>query len=622
MLALVRDSTPLLGRRAWIAVAMLSAAGLAVLAVLALGTRRSPEGTAWLNADHGVGYVGVRACGECHPAQLATYRETPHSRAYRGVAPDEPAFPGEVVHEASGLAYEMLRVGDELRVRESVTFPGGERLPLLEHPLTHVVGSGHFALTYVAAVDGFLVQSPTTWYAAGNRWGMSPGYDLPRHPGMARPVRDDCLHCHVGRVETLGAGSSRLRVHEEAIGCERCHGPGALHAERHAGGAWPVGAKDRSIVHPLDLTRRQQLDLCAQCHVDHVTVYRPGRGAADWRPSLPLSDVLVTYRRAAASRGMSVVGHMEQMERSRCFEASGTMTCLTCHDPHARPAPEERAAWYRARCLACHSVESCGEEPTHRSAMDGDSCIACHMPRGDTDIPHLAFTNHRIGTHLRAAPRPPPEGDEDMTLVPSSDVSGLSEQEAQRSLGLAYLLLAKRRPDDPDKPALTPGEMRQVRELARALLEEVRAAGSDDPEVLHGLATLERSRGLRMRLAQAVVDAGERASVDARVGALVMLALDHVDSANPASAEPYLRELTLLRRDAIDWSSLGLTAKARGDRDGARDAIGRALAIEPSHPTVQARAAEVHAWLGDAEAAALHRRIAEHLRDRQARPPR
>ena len=45
------------------------------------------------------------------------------------------------------------------------------------------------------------------------------------------------------------------------------------------------------------------------------------------------------------------------MHESRCYRASaGGFGCISCHDPHRRPAPEERAGYYRGRCLECHGA--------------------------------------------------------------------------------------------------------------------------------------------------------------------------------------------------------------------------------------------------------------------------
>jgi predicted CXXCH cytochrome family protein len=93
------------------------------------------------------------------------------------------------------------------------------------------------------------------------------------------------------------------------------------------------------------------------------------------------------------------VGHVEQMESSRCFRASqGRLGCISCHDPHRLPAPSTKTAYYRERCLACHEQRGCVLPAAERRARgQGEDCVACHMPRlAITNIPHTAATNHGI----------------------------------------------------------------------------------------------------------------------------------------------------------------------------------------------------------------------------------
>ena len=48
-----------------------------------------------------------------------------------------------------------------------------------------------------------------------------------------------------------------------------------------------------------------------------------------------------------------------------------------------------------------------GPAPAERESLAND-CVQCHMPHSPTDIPHLAFTHHRIGIYDNppAAPLP------------------------------------------------------------------------------------------------------------------------------------------------------------------------------------------------------------------------
>ena len=126
--------------------------------------------------------------------------------------------------------------------------------------MRYLVGSGHFSRSYIVEVDGFLHESPITWYAGKQKWGMSPGYDGARHAGFDRPIIETCLYCHAGRVEPVDGAAHRLTLHEKAIGCESCHGPGSFHREFHLAKKSLVGDVDLTIVNPRKLSRSLQDD--------------------------------------------------------------------------------------------------------------------------------------------------------------------------------------------------------------------------------------------------------------------------------------------------------------------------------------------------------------------------
>ena len=50
------------------------------------------------------------------------------------------------------------------------------------------IGSGHHSRSYIVEDDGFLVESPVTWYSSIEKWAMSPGYDRRFHMGFERMV--------------------------------------------------------------------------------------------------------------------------------------------------------------------------------------------------------------------------------------------------------------------------------------------------------------------------------------------------------------------------------------------------------------------------------------------------
>jgi tetratricopeptide (TPR) repeat protein len=92
------------------------------------------------------------------------------------------------------------------------------------------------------------------------------------------------------------------------------------------------------------------------------------------------------------------------MSLSRCFLATRNLSaekqlrCISCHDPHVEPTEAEAPAYFKSKCLACHSEASCTAPHVARQATTpSDNCIGCHMPRRSIGvISHSSATNHRI----------------------------------------------------------------------------------------------------------------------------------------------------------------------------------------------------------------------------------
>ena len=81
---------------------------------------------------------------------------------------------------------------------------------------------------------------------------------------------------------------------------------------------------------------------------------------ADFRPGLPLNKHRIDYRLNTGSGEMKVVGHVEQMRLSKCYQQTSTLTCTTCHDPHDPLSADEQVSYYRQKCLTCHMPDACG----------------------------------------------------------------------------------------------------------------------------------------------------------------------------------------------------------------------------------------------------------------------
>ncbi len=351
------------------------------------------------NVSPDVQYAGDAACAECHRDISHTYREHPMGRSVVPIAALAGKQPYDRSHNnfftAFGIRFWVDRQGD--RVYHKQTRQGADGQPIYDfaHEVDHVIGSGVRGHSYLSIRDGFVFQTPISWFSQKQIWDLSPGF--PPWARAGRLVQGACLYCHANRVEPVEGTRNRYRepvFRGHAIGCERCHGPGGRHVR--------TSEKD-DIVNPRRLDPVLREAVCQQCHLQGATrVLRRGRGLDDFRPGMPLEEFWTVYVRGPGQgEEKKAVGHVEQMHQSLCYQRSppeSRLGCTSCHDPHEAVAAGRRVAHYRQRCLRCHDRHGCSvSEAARRRKEPGDSCIACHMPRaGTADIVHTAATDHRI----------------------------------------------------------------------------------------------------------------------------------------------------------------------------------------------------------------------------------
>jgi predicted CXXCH cytochrome family protein len=562
--------------------------------------------TPFLNTGPEAHYVGIDTCKSCHAAEHRTYLLTAHSRALS--IPDLKTEPpdGAFRHQMSGRSYRVYRQDGHLRHEELLPAEEGQQVARIDLPVRFLIGSGNFTRSYLVEVNGFLHESPVTWFTSRQSWDMSPGYDFPRHWSFERPITIGCLSCHAGRVEPRGSEDQRLTIHEQAIGCERCHGPGSLHADRHRG-RHLAEKDDWTIVNPGKLARAALESVCAVCHLNGVaTTYLRGRHVTDYRPGMPLSDYRVDYRFDSGSEQMTVVGHVEQLRRSACYQKSADLTCLTCHDPHGAEKPKDATAFYRQKCLSCHSTEACGLGQAERRKKDAtDNCMACHMPRGATDIPHVAFTHHRIGRHTSPSSTAEARVPE---LVPIEDVAHLSPIDQKRNLGLAYLSVL-------DTRDVSPAQAEVFRARARTLLEAVDGANLRDGATAAALAGIfwhNQNFPAAARYAERALEADDLRP-DTRAEAMLVLANCCVHDRHYKRAIDVLEKLTRMQCYSGDWRLLGMCYLEEDEPQKALSALEQALAIRPWRSDVHLGLAKVYERLGDPQRAREHRDRAQWL---------
>jgi hypothetical protein len=332
----------------------------------------------------------------------------------------------------------------------------------VEYPVAYVIGSGSHASGYLIQVGNHLFQSPICYYTNRHAYDLAPGYENTSEPDFTRPVGEECALCHSGKPQPVPGTANQYKSPaflEEAISCERCHGPVEQHLKRPVPG---------SIVNPAKLEPAARDSVCEQCHLTGTTqrILNPGRDFAEFHPGQRLEEVFTVYTRAG-TRGFKVISHSEQLALSACASNSqGKLWCGTCHDPHAQAATSQT---YNARCQSCHEGQSFHQGMPAESRGAGTNCIGCHMTRRPAqDGGHTVFTDHRITKR--------PEVDEPASA--STELQAWREPEAAlqaRNLALAYL-----------NAGIYGHSAAQV-ERAYGLLMDVERSASGDIDVLRGI---------------------------------------------------------------------------------------------------------------------------------------
>lgn len=561
--------------------------------------------------DPAMAFAGSESCAECHPDQYQDYQQTLHARSFRRVDVALEPPDGKLEHESSGRSYRVYRKGNEFRHREKLRVAGNSEVELADYPVRFVVGSGHHAWTYLVETDGFLVESPVTWYTSQNAWQLSPGFEA-YNTGFARAVRYECLFCHASRVRTIDGNRNRLAIDSMSIDCERCHGAGGKHVAQQRADSNSTAGGDVSIVNPSRLAREQRDDLCAQCHLHSAAQsFVQGRRIEEFQPGLALADFRVDYVLQEGEQHMTVTGHAEQLFSSRCYQRSNSLTCVTCHNPHCGWRAEEKVRVYREKCLACH--EDCRLEYQQRLVKSPqDSCIQCHMPATPTDIPHVAAHQHRIGIHREGST----ENNAGRTpeLIAIRDISRLSALESERCKGLAYLNLSL----ETNEPARS----NEFRQQAQLILDRVVQNGVNDPETLAGLAQthLRRDPKRSIELARQSLAAIPN-STETRIKALFVLTDSLIALGDTGNAIQPLEELVSLRRQASDWYLLSVCRYRAGNIQEALVAAQRAVQIRPDRPMSQALLSELYTHVNRADLAEKHDQLRQLLSPTETSPP-
>lgn len=355
----------------------------------------------------GPAYAGMQTCVHCHAAIGHSYVHAAHALTSR--IADLSTVKGPFAPPGNEFVYGpgrkvVLEKRDSGLFQVAITSHGQEA-----HRFDIAVGSGRKAQTYLYWKGDAVYQLPVSYFLTEHSWANSPHYPADSI-WFGRAVEVNCFECHGSYIRT------KPMIHTDAfhglsqfdraqvvygVDCERCHGPGALHATWQE--AHPDDRQGRYIARFATLTRQQRLDVCAVCHSgDHA---ERQRSMFRFQPGDTLSNFYFAdprYSRTAAQTDV----HGNQygvLVASKCYLQTKTLECGSCHNTHVQE--RDNLMVFARRCMNCHAPAEHGlagaaaEGSTAAGAMAAatrapfcrlaasvdtqfliSNCIDCHMP--------------------------------------------------------------------------------------------------------------------------------------------------------------------------------------------------------------------------------------------------
>jgi predicted CXXCH cytochrome family protein len=336
-------------------------------------------------------YAGSAACRPCHNRQHETWRHTGMSKMLRSYSADHVFADFTAPSPADSVRPTLVKGRHNFEVRTG----RGEWRQL---PVTHIIGSKWQQAFATRTEDGrihvFPIQYSRIEKAWVNYWRqIDPPNSRRADPANFHQLSGDtdylvnCAPCHTSQLKNTADG---LVYREEGVNCEMCHGPSLDHVRDMKAGARRSKLPIDPPVNFRNISSRDYIAICAQCHAQS-RLNEPGasgeinyrESGADFFARYPARPLAEFSRRAFYKDGRlrETTFIVEAVLRSRCYKV-GAMNCGHCHDPHPDDAATNPTGLKFRNdpdrlCTQCHKSHATG----HRATSEGSRCLNCHMPK-------------------------------------------------------------------------------------------------------------------------------------------------------------------------------------------------------------------------------------------------
>ena len=330
----------------------------------------SQEKTQRASAIASAHYVGSQACEKCHADIYARWKKTPMANVVRDPRTHPDAILADFSHAPSFVNFKPSQIA-------------------------FVYGS-IWKQNYFTKVGNEYYPLPAKWDIAHKKWMpylVSEDWWAPHYPphNMNRPTGPTCNGCHA-----VNYNIETHTVTEWNVGCERCHGPGSEHVAHPSRG---------NILNTANMDYVAANDNCIQCHSQGQPLTNPIQGQYyDWpvgyQVGLKLDDFWKLQDHTLGQQTFYYfpdgTAHKNRMQGNDFVQSvmyRHNITCSSCHDVHGTANYAELRKPANLICLDCHGplspngphAATLQEHTHHKLGTPGSECVACHMPKIETE---------------------------------------------------------------------------------------------------------------------------------------------------------------------------------------------------------------------------------------------